>query len=688
MVKALARVLILLCIALTAIGVTLWLLGRMEIGVGDVGGEKWQIRGLRLAIDWQNPPAIRLQANATALSLPVIGDITDISIDCPSLKVAQEKLTCAMGTGTVADDRFAAREFNYDFEYFFTEDIINLAVRDIPLGETGATLDGAFGPDSWRVTLAGKNTGVQTIGELFRDVIELPPLTGSGQLDFQTQMNGGDDGLEKLDLQATIQSRDLATVDSRFATANLRTAIQVELTGADEDFLVNLKMNLPKGQLYWDPVFVEAGRRPVSLAAQGRWALDQDRLRLEHFRLIHPGVADLRASGDVILAPELSLDTVSIQGLAATLPGFYQTYANPYLIGTVLDNLETKGRVNMTGRLRRLRPVSLRLQFRDVEITDRDARFAVTDLAGNWYWGRQQKVKPSRVSWRSGRFYGIDIGVAELDAIHRKASIRLRKQARIPVLDGTVIVDHLDADNLGGNKTRWALKGSVTPISMGRLTKALGWVPMGGKLSSTIPAVRYADGVMSTTGELKINAFDGVTIVRDLRMREPLGLVPRLQANVELRGLDLKSLTQTFSFGRIEGRLDGNIKDLRLQNWRPVAFDADFYTPPGDRSRRRISQQAVNHLARLTGGGMSDVLSRGALGMFKNFGYSKLRLRCRLARGVCDMEGVAPAENGFYIVKGGGLPRIDVIGYTRRVDWNDLVTKLKRVTREGAARVE
>ena len=44
------------------------------------------------------------------------------------------------------------------------------------------------------------------------------------------------------------------------------------------------------------------------------------------------------------------------------------------------------------------------------------------------------------------------------------------------------------------------------------------------------------------------------------------------------------------------------------------------------------------------------------------------------------MGGVAGAKQGYYIVKGGGLPRIDVIGYTRKVDWPVLLARLKRVS--------
>jgi hypothetical protein len=44
------------------------------------------------------------------------------------------------------------------------------------------------------------------------------------------------------------------------------------------------------------------------------------------------------------------------------------------------------------------------------------------------------------------------------------------------------------------------------------------------------------------------------------------------------------------------------------------------------------------------------------------------------------MGGIQPAATGFYIVKGSGLPRIDVIGNQSRVAWSRLVRQLARIT--------
>jgi len=37
------------------------------------------------------------------------------------------------------------------------------------------------------------------------------------------------------------------------------------------------------------------------------------------------------------------------------------------------------------------------------------------------------------------------------------------------------------------------------------------------------------------------------------------------------------------------------------------------------------------------------------------------------------------SRNAYYIVKGGGIPRIDIMGYENNVDWNTLIERLQSI---------
>jgi hypothetical protein len=214
---------------------------------------------------------------------------------------------------------------------------------------------------------------------------------------------------------------------------------------------------------------------------------------------------------------------------------------------------------------------------------------------------------------------------------------------------------------------------------MQQFTAALGLPVMHGTLSAAIPTVSYEKSTVKMDGALLFNVFDGTILVQRLVLENPFGRVPTLKADVEMRKLDLDLLTRTFSFGNITGRIDADVKGLELVNWQPVRFDARVVSSPGD-YRKRISQAAVQNISALGGAGAAAAIQRSFLRFFEQFGYSAIGLSCKLELGVCQMGGVEDVPQGYVIVKGGGIPSINVLGYNRNVGWQELVERLKRVT--------
>jgi hypothetical protein len=109
-----------------------------------------------------------------------------------------------------------------------------------------------------------------------------------------------------------------------------------------------------------------------------------------------------------------------------------------------------------------------------------------------------------------------------------------------------------------------------------------------------------------------------------------------------------------------------------------VAFDAHLHSTPGDKSEHRISQKAVTSISGVGGGGggVAAALQSGVLKLFKEFHYDRIGISCQLRDDICLMNGVEPARTGYYMVKGSGIPRIDVIGNAGRVDWPQLVSQI------------
>jgi hypothetical protein len=266
----------------------------------------------------------------------------------------------------------------------------------------------------------------------------------------------------------------------------------------------------------------------------------------------------------------------------------------------------------------------------------------------------------------------------------------LARQVDIPVLDGALAVTYLTAGK-DAQSGEWegALGFSLTPLSLEKLTRILDLPVMYGMLSANLPLIRYANRNASLDGALVIQAFEGYLNCTDLRFIDPLGVRPRLLADVNARNINLAQLTQTFSFGQITGFIDADLKGLELAaDWQPLAFDARVASSPG-RYPRRISQRAVDNITSLGGGGAMAAIQKSALRFFEDFGYRKIGLACRLENGVCHMQGIEgmDQDDQYTIVAGGGIPALTVMGYTRRVDWKELIARIRAATQSSGATI-
>jgi hypothetical protein len=297
---------------------------------------------------------------------------------------------------------------------------------------------------------------------------------------------------------------------------------------------------------------------------------------------------------------------------------------------------------------------------------------------GQVHWSDVTPSKATRLSWHGAQLYSLDFGAGSLEVLLQNRELLLLTPLEVSVLDGSVRLSRLEAQDLGSARQRVEADLLLSPISLQRVSDRLAWLPLAGSISGSFPRLVFTDGRLAVNDDLELDLFDGKVVVSSLELEQPFGVIPVLRADLALRGIDLELLTRALSFGSIEGRLDGDVSGLVLEGWRPVAFDAVLATPLDDPSRHRISQRAVDNLASL--GGANAVLSSTFLRIFREFSYDRLGLSCRLSAGVCEMGGVAPAAQGYYIVKGGGLPpRVNVVGFNTRVDWNTLLERLKAV---------
>lgn len=653
---------------------------RLDGRVGTVTGAAWQAHGIDLKLRHHDGPGL-LQIAIARLTLPEpLPVLKGINLDCTDFSIDSEQLRCR--TGQLRIDQYLGVPLSaqVSFGYLAATGALDFAVTELALAKGLMAIRGNMADGAWDLHLDATNLDVAQLPSEMRRLFPSVPLDkdgGHGRLVISAKLSGQGPEIAEVDFRVTSQELGFSAAAGRYAAQGLSGRLQGHWRSPLQGGPFKIELRLATGQLYLDPVFLEMPvQSPLTARVAGRW--EGERLRIDSLDWHHTQILQARGTLAVQLGETTLLEQADIEIAEAAFPAVYNHYLQPLLIGTALSELQTGGHAK--GRLSVSQDglQALELELAELQLDDIQGRFGVQGLTGRLAWGQDARPRRSTLRWQQAQVYRLAIGASELSLASQAGVFRLVGQGHIPLLDGALVIDRLEGEGLGSEDLSWQFNGLLTPISMESLSAALGWPAFSGRLSGEIPDVRYADQRLAVGGALLIRLFGGEITITRLRIEDPFGAVPTVFADLDLDGLDLAALTRRFDFGRIEGKLEGHVRNLRLENWEPVQFEARFATPKGDRSRRKISQRAVENLSALGGGaGAAAVLSQGFLSMFKEFNYRRLGLSCRLANGVCEMDGVAPAPQGYYIVEGQGLPRIDVIGYTRRVDWHELLARLK-----------
>jgi hypothetical protein len=522
------------------------------------------------------------------------------------------------------------------------------------------------------------------------------PYTGLGGVaDLEISARWPDTG------RLVVDFRDLAFTGPS-SGEQLSGAVEAEFTRGPDRTDFKLAASLRSGIAYLEPGFelrgmragftIEAPPTPLGVSVEGTWRPAARRLKMQS-TLKHDGVVDLEFKTVATLGEPVTIERATLDLHEAALGPFYETYLRPVLLGTQYANLEIVGRA--TGRVRvdaaRLQRMALRLH--DLHAYDDRGRFHVAGLDGALIVTDSDTTQFSALRWQELGVYRLRFGAGALMFESAAGRLDLVGAGAIPFLDGALRIDELGVAYTGRiPRPALTLSGTLDPVSLAAFTESLGWPIMQGQLGGRISKLRYRHGRVRLDGELAIDGFDGRVVMRNLRARGLFERVPRAYADIDVENLDLAGLTQTFSFGRIDGRLSGRLHKLELAAWRPVYFEAEFATPPGDGSAHRISRRAVDDLTQLaagTAGAATGPMSSGVLRFFQSYSYDRLGIRCRLYNGTCELAGVADTEDGFYILTRGGVmpPWIDIKARGRSMPWSMLVGGLRAI-RDREAVVE
>ncbi len=663
----------------------------IRLQLGTLDGAGWSAEEVTVQLNWLDDGYAALLLNTPRAELPEgLGELSGVTLSCARALLTVSAASCDHGTLRAHSSKLGRQDIHIRFRYQFDTGRIEAGLSGAKVFDGTLAMTAILSRSHWQINASGEALSLPAVTrQLAAAGIALPVLEGNGQLDVSVNMTGVAAQFTEADVEMQLAAEELSDADGSIASENLNATLHAVVKRGNTGMEVALELEGRRGALYVEPVFIEMPSKPLTLSARFDWLSAKQQLLLQSLTYSHPGSVQLEADGHINLAADEPLKTLRIEVLQADFPSLYDSYLRPWLYGSLLADLDTAGQISGTLRWNEGKLSQLALDPLNLSVDDREGRFALDAVNGRIRWNDTSTPVRSELFWAGGSVFQVALGASRVVLDASRDRLKLPQAVEIPVLDGVLAIDDFQLE-FGENKPlRWQVNGLLEPVSLPQLNLALGWPEMGGKLSGVIPDVRYDDGNLKVGGILLIRVFEGQVTLRNLSLEQPFGLVPRLQVDARADNIDLETLTRTFSFGRIEGRLDGRVDGLDMQSWRPVAFDAEFATPEDDHSRHRISQKAVDNISSIGGGGVGGALSRSFLRFFEDFPYDRLGIRCRLENGICDMGGVAPAANGYYLVKGRLIPpRLDVIGYADRVDWDTLIAQIMAVTVQQEVVVE
>jgi len=641
------------------------------LAAASVAGAEWRAEGVRLRLLPGDSGRAAFDLHLDRLTFPALDlEAAGLDLSCPRLRLFQE------GGGDCREAKldFALapwKRVGGGLEWRWVSGRLALALKNFRLGR--GRLEGRLegDQDGWG-------------GNLNLEGLRLAPLlsrwasgwSGSGALSLAASGSRRPSGGWKGRFRLAASKLGFSDEEGLHVGEALALSLSGKLDGGKRP-QGDLQLRLKRGQLYLDPFYLEF-ERPLTLNAEGWWNEREKRLHLERLTARWPALLELSGRLDWRAG---GLREGVFRWRLADLAKGYALLLQPLLIGTPADALQLRGRASGSITLGGGEPRAFALALESARLEDEGGRFGFDGLSGRLYWKASAPASPSRLSWTSAHLYRVALGGAEVGLRARPHRLEVAPFA-VDLLRGRLELTGLIISGLPRGPFEAEGGAELAGLSLKALSAALDWPPLEGKVDASLPRFHYAEGRLRLEGDLVLKLFGGRVVVEGLTVEDLLGPAPVLRTRLRLENLDLAQLSRTFSFGRIEGSLEGWVRDLRLVGWEVAGFEAELRSPPHDARRHRISQRAIDDLTKL-GNGVAAGLSGTFLGLFKDFAYDRLQLRVTLHGDTAELDGAPGPGGGYYIVKGALLPRVDVIGRNRRVAWKDLLARLRAIQLKG-----
>ncbi|MFU8788361.1 MAG: C4-dicarboxylate ABC transporter, partial [Methylobacter sp.] len=539
-------------------------LDSLSLNVGNMAGVQWQLQGVNIGLTdlMQSPQQLALTIAKLSLAKP-FDDLNLIAIRCTDFTWQNQALNCKQGRATVRSKRWQSP--STDFSFQVTPQRSSFTLSDLRLAGGRIKITGEEQGERWQLRVNAKTVDVRLLQQLW-------PLPGfelkTGNIDVTVQASGSGGQVDAFILKAALHGLSGQSEDGRMATEDLALASTVSGQYDKGVWQWQSHVGMKGGALYVEPLFLEAAGQEMALNAQGTWDAANQQIGISSARYWHATIGELGGSAIIRYQQGLSLEQAALTLDSHNLQGLSETYLKPFFEQTALQGVSLLGHVKAKFSIHQQALSAWTAQFNNLGINDVSGRGQVQGGAGTLNWSSDERIdQPSKFSWQRLQVRAIPIGPAHISLSSRANSIRLLTKTELPVLGGSIAINHFSWQSKNQQEPEVSFEGSLNKLSLEQLSSALDWTPLSGTISGPIPRVEYSNKTLSLGGELVVKVFGGEIKLSNVASSGLFTNFPKLHGDLEIDNLDLDQLTRRFEFGGITGRLSGYVRHLYMENW-------------------------------------------------------------------------------------------------------------------------
>ncbi len=612
----------------------------------------------------------------------------NIKVECKNLQYTPQLISCHNGYLHVNSDLIDKPIIKLSFSYHLKTQQLKFNIKQLAIADGEVNIQAQSTNNNWQAKLNIHNIEFHQLLNIIQKFIDLPSdLNMTGRSNFTIKITGKNNKLHNIAINATTNKLNFSHAKQSNIGENIaiKLNLKTQLQPANKLKIQGL-IKLTHGEIYINPIYLNINKQPLNMAINLTW--QPKKLAIHNLHLTQNNILDLQSHAKLKLEDKLVIETLSLQLKQTRIKKLYDNYIQGMLEeDSIFNQLKLQGMIKAQLNWQPNKRHAL-VKLYNINIEDQNKHFGINQLHGKIQWHSKSQRYPSHLYWSNAYIASsIKFGRSQLRASLVQNKIKLLAPFYQPIFDGAIQIQQFHLNNIGMKNMNGQLRGAIKPISLSKISTALEIPKLNGNISGKIPWLNYHNQTINIGGRLKMRIFDGEIVANNLTIKNPLNNISELKTNIKIHKLNLKTLTNITEFGEIQGQLSGYIRKLHLINWQPVSFDTHIANPLDDAIRHRISQKAIQNLSNLSGNLAVNIFSNSILKVFENFYYKRLGWGCRLRKNICYMNGVGTAKKGYYIVKGGRLPRIDVIGYNKSVDWNQLLNRLKSISNTSVPKI-